>query len=185
MPDSTGNLFLYEALELRGEYDSRIKTSKECLPESRNEEFGMGALRRGFVGDARYMPVTAADPAGLREEVKTLEYKRRKLNTAIQSANFSTTLIVEGEEITLAETLELRKSVRQNVADLHRQVTASAFKRVIHKEDRDIEEEPDFDFTMSRRELEQARLMFRKLNRALREAGHSTVVEFRDESSSV
>ncbi|TVR65963.1 MAG: hypothetical protein EA427_17160 [Spirochaetaceae bacterium] len=183
MPDSTGNLYLYEALELRGEYESRIKTSKECLPESRREDDGFGALRRGFGGDARFKPVAAADPATLREEVKALEHKRRKLNAAIQSANFSTTLTVDGEEITLAETLELRKSVKQSIADLHRQVTASAFIRVIHKEDRDIEDEPAYDFTTSRRELERARITFRTLNRMLREASHRIAVEFRDESS--
>jgi len=29
------NLYLYEALELRSEYEARIKTARECLPESR------------------------------------------------------------------------------------------------------------------------------------------------------
>ena len=28
-------LYLYEALELRAEYDARIKTLKDCLPETR------------------------------------------------------------------------------------------------------------------------------------------------------
>lgn len=28
-------LYLYEALELRSEYDARIKTLKDCLPESK------------------------------------------------------------------------------------------------------------------------------------------------------
>jgi hypothetical protein len=35
MPDEKNNLFLYEAIELRAEYDARIKTLKDLLPESR------------------------------------------------------------------------------------------------------------------------------------------------------
>ena len=30
----TRNLQMYEALELRAEYDARIKTLKDCLPEA-------------------------------------------------------------------------------------------------------------------------------------------------------
>ena len=32
---SKAQLYLYEALELRSEYDGRIKTLKDCLPETR------------------------------------------------------------------------------------------------------------------------------------------------------
>ena len=35
MKDKTKTLYLYEALELRSEYDARIKTLKDCLPESK------------------------------------------------------------------------------------------------------------------------------------------------------
>jgi hypothetical protein len=35
MKDKKKALYLYEALELRSEYDARIKTLKDCLPESK------------------------------------------------------------------------------------------------------------------------------------------------------
>ena len=35
MEDKKKTLYLYEALELRSEYDARIKTLKDCLPESK------------------------------------------------------------------------------------------------------------------------------------------------------
>lgn|GEM_PF-1528342 len=35
MPDTKNKLFLYEALELRAEYDARVKTLKDCLPETK------------------------------------------------------------------------------------------------------------------------------------------------------
>jgi hypothetical protein len=35
MKDKNKPLYLYEALELRSEYDARIKTLKDCLPESK------------------------------------------------------------------------------------------------------------------------------------------------------
>jgi hypothetical protein len=33
MPDEKMRLFLFEALELRSEYETRIKTLRACLPE--------------------------------------------------------------------------------------------------------------------------------------------------------
>ncbi len=37
MPDVNNKLFLYEALELRAEYDASIKTLKDCLPETKQQ----------------------------------------------------------------------------------------------------------------------------------------------------
>ena len=37
MPTEQNKLYLYEALELRAEYDARIKTLRDCLPESAPE----------------------------------------------------------------------------------------------------------------------------------------------------
>lgn len=35
MPDEQNKLYLYEALELRAEYEGRGKTLKDCLPETK------------------------------------------------------------------------------------------------------------------------------------------------------
>lgn len=180
MPDEKGNIFLYEALELRGEFDGRIKTLKESLPENRYGNDGGSALRWG--GDiSKAVPAPDVDAAALRAQLKALEYKRRKLNAAIQEANFRNTVLVQNETLTIAEALELRKEKRDSIAELHRRATSAAFVRVIHKEDRDIREEPPFRFTEVFGELGDARRSFRALNRALRRASFHTAIDFRDE----
>jgi hypothetical protein len=146
MPDQDGNLFLYEALELRGEFDSRIKTLKESLPETHFGGAQLYNFRRGG-DDVRLAPAPDVDITAIRERIKALEYKRRKLNAAIQEVNFRHTVSLENETLTVAETLELRKATRDSIAELHRQATSAAVVRVIHKEDRDITEDPSYRFS--------------------------------------
>ncbi|MEX2445268.1 MAG: hypothetical protein WD492_16900 [Alkalispirochaeta sp.] len=180
MSDEHGKLFLYEALELRGEFDGRIKTLKECLPDAQvgNDRLGMFA-RGGY--EARSIPAPDVNIDAIREDIKALEFKRRKLNAAIQEANFKNTVTVEGETLTLAEALELRKATKDSIAELHHKATAAASVRVIHKEDRDITEDPPFPFSRTMKELEAARGTFRALNRALRDASFRIAIAFRDE----
>jgi len=179
MADERGNLYLYEALELRGEFDGRVKTLRECLPEAHLGTDRMRGL--GFGYESRTVPAEGVDPDAIRREIATLEFKRRKLNAAIQEANFRNTVRVNDETITIAEALELRKATGDSIAELHRKVTSSAFVRVIHKEERDITEEPSFRFSDAVRELETARGTFRILNRALRDASFRVAIAFRDE----
>ena len=180
MSDEHGNLLLYEALELRGEFDGRIKTLKECLPDGHVGNDRLGVFARGGY-ETQSIPASDVDIDTIRENLKTLEFKRRKLNAAIQEANFKNTVTVDGETVTLAEALELRKATRDSIAELHRKVTAAAFARVIHKEDRDITEDPPFNFSSTMKELEATRARFRTLNRALRDASFRTAIAFRDE----
>lgn len=86
MTDRENKLFLYEALELRAELDARIKTLKDCLPETRQNRDRISILR-GEDGIRR--PSPDFDPAAARKTLHALEFKRRKLNSAIQQANFS------------------------------------------------------------------------------------------------
>jgi len=46
MKEKKKPLYLYEALELRSEYDARIKTLKDCLPESKQnrDRFSFGRV---------------------------------------------------------------------------------------------------------------------------------------------
>ena len=69
------------------------------------------------------------------------------------------------------------------VGELSTRLANSSAARVIHKEDRDIIEEPDAPFLAVRDELEKARLEFRQLNRALRKASFEVSVEFADETT--
>jgi len=54
MPDMGDRLYLYEAIELRAQYDARIKALKALLPEAR-ENRGRFSLRHD--DEARYRPV--------------------------------------------------------------------------------------------------------------------------------
>lgn len=110
-----------------------------------------------------------------------LEYKRRKLNSAIQQANFEHHIDFNGETINLSEALEARKSVNEQIGKLHSQVVNSAYQRVIYKEGRDIIEENELSYTDCIRNLEETRLAFRELNRKLKSASFKIQVEFYDE----
>lgn len=178
MADHTRNLFMYEALELRAEYDARIKTLKDCLPEARQSRRAFS-----FERDERsaLRPAPGFSTASVKERLRGLETRRRKLNTAIQEANFAHRFSHGGEEISLAEALETRKALNERIGELHTQVVSSAYERVIYKEDRDIVEPNEVSYADSDAELDRARLEFRQLNRAIRAASHAVTVAYRDE----
>ncbi len=170
-------LKLFEALELRAEYDARIKTLSECLPEKR-ETRGRFLVRED---DVVTRPAPGFDPTKAREEIASLEQKRRKLNAAIQEANFRNTVELEGRAISLAEALDFRKGLNTRIGELHAQVTSAAWQRVIYKEGRDIVQESHLDYGRCSVDLDRARLEFRDLNRKLRTASFALEVDFRDE----
>ena len=89
-------LFIYEALELRSEYDARIKTFKDTLPETRQNRDRLFFSRDD---DGRRRPSSDFDMAEVRRQLRKLEVKRRKLNSAIQQANFNSRVEYRGESI--------------------------------------------------------------------------------------
>lgn len=178
MPDSKNKLYLYEAIELRAEFDARIKTLKDCLPESKRNR---SRLPFGRDEDSIQRPAPDFDVDAARKTLSNIEFKRRKLNSAIQKANFDHSMELDGETISLNEALELRKAVNEQIGELHSQVLSAAYQRVIYKEGRDIVEENDVSYAESVERLEQRRLAFRKLNRRIRKAAFDIVVEFQDE----
>lgn len=178
MADAKNHLFLYEALELRAEYDARIKTLKECLPEAKQNRGRFSMLRED---DGQYRPSPDFDVAEVREQLRVLEFKRRKLNSAIQQANFQHQIDLRGENLTLNEALEMRKGLNEQLGELHTQVVKAAYQRVIYKEDRDIVEPNELSYSDSVKVLDMARVAFRELNRKIRAAAFTVSVEFRDE----
>ena len=171
-------LHLYEALELRAEYDARIKTLKDCLPETRQN-------RDKFIfsrdDEGRRRPSADFDVAEARRKLRKLETKRRKLNSAIQKTNFDYHIDFASESINLSEALETRKGLSERIGELHTQLINSAYQKVIYKEGRDIVEESEISHTECVENLEEARLAFRELNRKLRLASFEATVDFEDE----
>jgi hypothetical protein len=174
----TRKLFIYEALELRAEYDARIKTFKDTLPETRQNRDRSFFAR---VEDGRRRPSPEFDMAEVRQQLRKLEVKRRKLNSAIQQANFNNQVEYRGESINLNEALETRKYLNEQIGELHTQVVDSAYEKIIYKEGRDIVEENELSYSSSVNDLDDTRLAFRELNRKLRKASFDTLVEFEDE----
>lgn len=178
MPDDKKRLYLYEALELRSEYDARIKTLKESLPETKSNR------ERGFFGrddDGQRRLSSEFDAAGARAQLRALEFKRRKLNSAIQKANFENQISIDGAEANLNEALETRKALNERIGECHTQVVAAAYERVIYKEGRDIVQKSEVSYSDAIKSLDDARIRFRNLNRQLRKSSFEVTVDFKDE----
>ncbi len=60
-------LFIYEALELRSEYDARIKTFKDTLPETRQNRDRLFFARDD---DGRRRPSSDFDTLSIRQSIK-------------------------------------------------------------------------------------------------------------------
>ncbi|MFQ6091065.1 MAG: hypothetical protein ACE5OR_00025 [bacterium] len=144
MPDAKNKLFLYEALELRAEFEARIKTLKDCLPEAKQNR-GRFSFRRDEEGMFRPSPDFSIAEA--RDQLKKLEMKHRKLNSAIQQANFQHQIHFRKDRVNLNEALEIRKGLNEQIGEFHTQVVNSAYQRVIYKEDRDIVEPNELSYT--------------------------------------
>ncbi len=177
MPDAKNNLFLFEALELRAEFDDRIETLNSLLPEKRETREFRFTRERGN----QERPAQGLDLTAIREEIESLRVKRRKLNTAVQKVNYEQTIQINKETMSLAEALELRKETCTEITQLKAQFANAAYENVIYKEDRDIVEPPPQDFDTIRKKLNDRRLLFRALNRALQRTNHEVTVNFKDE----
>lgn len=174
----SNKLYLYEALELRSEYDARIAALTACFSKSES-------CRRGFslVGDddETRRPSPDFDSVAVRAAVRALEFKRRKLNSAIQKANFQTEFGFEGETVNVLEALELRKSINKQIGENCTAMSNAAYQTIIYKEGRDIVRENEISYGEARQAADTARLSFRQLNRLLRYASFTTKVDFTDE----
>ena len=177
MPDEQGNLYVFEAVELRNEYDRHIKLLEKVLE-------GEESQRERMFGRAEHeekTPVAGFDPHEIEARLKKLQTKRVKLNQAIQISNFESQIEYQGEQVSLAEALELRKNLLADLTALNQRVQDSAYKRVIHKEERDIEHEPRHGFAQSYEEyltkLRTLRLLITRIHRA----NHTNTVKFKDE----
>src|SRR3990167_71993 len=136
MVDEKRNLYLYEAIELRNEYDRHISMLHGLLGEPSG--------RRGLFNDDNEdrEPATDFDLKDTEEMLKKLQTKRVKLNQEIQESNFGVKIDCEGENISIAEALVLRKNLIADLNAISARVGKSSYRRVIYKEGRDIYQEP-------------------------------------------
>lgn len=138
MPDSKGNLFLFEAIMLRNEYDRKIKLLDNLIEgvQEKSDRFFGGR------DEEEREPASDFSQKELEGELAKLKSRRLKLNQAIQTANFKYQIEYEGEKISIAEALEIRKNLVKDIEAVYQRVISSAYKRIIHKEERDIVREP-------------------------------------------
>lgn len=165
-------LMLYEALELRDEYTYRAKVLRSLMPENANS-FNYGTTIEVIDG---------FDVKLCRETISNLEVKKRKLNNAIQNANFTAKVTIGGEEMSLYEALNDRKATIVKTQELEQLLPMSNYCVIEHKEDRDIKQRPKQDYKWCRDTMENRILHLRALNRAIRKASHEVEVDFFDEN---
>lgn len=178
MPDEKGNVYLFEAIELRNEYDRHIKLLEQ-LVEGEESKRGGGLFRRS--DEEEREPTSEFAPHAIEEDLKKLQTKRVKLNQAIQVANFQYQIEYQGEQISLAEALELRKNLLADLKAKSQRVQDSAYKRIIHKEERDIVHEPRHSFQQSYEDFQTTLRRLRHLVTQIHRVNHSSLVNFKDE----
>lgn len=177
MPDKKGNLYLFEAIELRNEYDRHIKLLEELLEEDKSKR---GRLLQSS-NEEEKEPAADFEQEELEERLKKLQTKRVKLNQAIQMANFEYQISYNGEDISIAEALEIRKNLLSDQKAISQRVLSSAYNRIIHKEERDIVHEPRHSFKETYEEFQNNLKQLRHLITQIHVANHENSVEFKDE----
>lgn len=176
MPTPNGDLYIFEAIELRNEYDRQIWLIEKLIEEEH-------AQRDRFYGreEEEKEPVSEFSPNEFEETLKKIQTKRVKLNQAIQVANFNHQIEFNGEKISVAEALEIRKNLFADLDAIATRVTNSAYKRVIHKEERDIVHEPRQPFRETYEEYQENLKKLRDLITKIHIANHKNSVKFKDE----
>ena len=179
MPDPEGRLYLFEALALRDEYDQRIELLEKLLNQDSDRRSG---LRFSASSDSEELrPVAGFEPEAIETELKKLKTRRVKLNQEIQIANFRSTIHFDGEDISLAQALEVRKGLLAERNEQLARVVDAAYQRVIHKEERDVIKEPTRLFKRTYDDYLGLLRRLRALVTAVRQTNHTVTVAFRDE----
>lgn len=177
MPDKKGNLYLYEAIELRNEYDRHIKLLEKLIERDQDKS---DRFFRNKDEEERE-PASDFNQKELEEKLKKIQTKRVKLNQAIQVANFKYQINYDGEKISIAEALEIRKNLLTDIEAISQRVIGSAYKRIIHKEERDIVHEPKHPFKQSYENYLNNIGKIRHIVTQIHIVNHRSVINFREE----
>lgn len=177
MANANRNLYLFEAIELRKEYDRQIRLFENLLAAGQPEKDRLFSRRE----DGHPEPAIDFDPKTADAQLRRLQARRIKLNQAIQAANFSYQLKFDEEQISLAEALEIRKHLMSELKLLEQKVLDSAYKSIIHKEERDIVLEPRTPFRENYEAYHASLGQLRDLMNKIHVLNHSSLIEFREE----
>jgi len=177
MPDDKGNLYLFEAIELRNEYDRQIKLLEKLVEgdQDKSDRFFHNK------DEEEREPASDFNQKELEEELKKLQIKRVKLNQAIQAANFKYQIDYDGEKISIAEALEIRKNLLTDIEAISQRVINSAYKRIIHKEERDIVHEPKHSFKQIYDNYQNNIRKLRDIVNQIHIVSHRNTVNFKEE----
>lgn len=181
MPDNKGNLYLFNAIELRNEYDRHIKLLQKLFKgsdRSRDEFYSSSDDENG-----KKEPVTEFDLKKIEQKIKKIQTKRLKLNQEIQTTNFKSKINFQGNQISIAEALEIRKTLLIDIEAISQRVHNSAYKNIIYKEKRDIINEPKHSFKKTYNEFQNIAKDLRNIINRIHIANHKTVVNFKDEQN--
>jgi hypothetical protein len=170
-------LYLFEAILLRNEYDRHIKLLEELLEDNKK----IGDKFFSSRDEDEREPALDFNHKELNEELKKLKVKRVKLNQAIQAANFKFQIIYEGEKISIAEALEIRKNLLADIEAISQRVINSAYKRVIHKEERDIIHEPKHSFKQVYDSFQNSLKKIRNIVTQIHIVNFKSIVNFKEE----
>lgn len=176
MLGQAGGIRLFEALELKAEYEARIETIRECLPGAQRRGAGTCIVDRA---DGRDWGTSVFDPARLRTALQELDGRRDALDEAIRRANASYGVTFRGRRLTLGQAFELRGAISREISALQAQVIGVASRRARPTGEGACEPGPE-TCPACVRQLDEARRTFRALNRLLWMAAYDVAVAYGD-----
>lgn len=136
MPNKSGKMFIFEAIELRKEYDKHIELLMELLHKKIVDYHGTFAVRYYNLSNTNYEH--SIETNKIKDELENIKKKRIKLNEELQISNVNAKIEFEGKKISLANALELRKVWNGELVYLKSSLFKAAFKKTIYKENRDV-----------------------------------------------
>ncbi|MBM3713574.1 MAG: hypothetical protein FJW56_09110 [Actinobacteria bacterium] len=177
MADSKGNLYLFEAILLRNEYDRHIKLLEKLIGEDRKIDDRFFSSRNEDNREA----APGFNQKELEEKLEKLKTRKLKINQAIQAANFKYQIDNEGEKVSIAEALEIRKNIISEIETVSQRVIDSAYKKIIHKEERDIVHEPKHSFVKVYDDYQDNLKKLRNIVIQIHNINFKSTVNFREE----
>ena len=164
---------LYLALARRAEILNETRFLDQILEKTRRQDrYSMGTNERVVAEDV--------DMSRIREKHESRRHAARKINAAIQQVNFATQVEFDGEGMTLAEALELRKSTHANVVKLEAEAVEAAFRNLTHLEHKIVDLAPERTHTEVNAGLESERRRLRGLRQMCTEATFTLEINFED-----